>query len=223
MKATINQSRPKAGFLFEVSLTSQYKTTLPTNNQNMIFRNATITDINGVIELQGKNLLANIPENERVNGFVTTPFTVSQIESIVALDGLFVAEKDAKIIAYAFAGSWDYFSQWAIFPFMVNRLAQLNFRTEIMTTENSFQYGPICIEKNHRGSGVLQKLFEAMRLGMSKRYPIGVTFINQINKRSFAAHAKKLKMDVIDEFEFNGNKYYGLAFLTSESVLEKNS
>lgn len=187
----------------------------------MIFRNATISDINGVIELQGKNLLANIPENEWENGFVTTPFTVGQIESIVTFNGLFVGESDKRIVAYAFAGSWEYFSQWAIFPFMVSRLAQLNFRTEVIAIENSFQYGPICIDKNYRGSGVFQKLFEAMRIAMSKQYPIGVTFINKINKRSFEAHTKKLKMDVIDEFEFNSNNYYGLAFLTSESVLDK--
>lgn len=187
----------------------------------MIFRNATISDINGVIELQGKYLFADTPENERENGFVTTPFTVVQIEKIIGLSGLFVAEDERKIIAYAFAGSWEYFSQWAIFPFMVSRLGKLNWGTEIITTKNSFQYGPICIDKNYRGSGVFQKLFELMRIGMNRQYPIGVTFINKINKRSFEAHTKKLKMDVIDEFEFNNNNYHGLAFLTSETVSDK--
>ena len=186
----------------------------------MIFRNATHADIDGVLALQSKYLLANIAESERQNGFVTTPFTVKQIEDIISLDGLFIAEDNSKVIAYAFAGSWDYFSQWAIFPFMVSRLAELHFTTETMTVDNSFQYGPICIDGAYRGTGVLQQLFEAMRIGMSTRYPIGVTFINQINKRSYEAHTRKLKMKVIDDFEFNGNKFYGLAFLTSESVLD---
>jgi hypothetical protein len=186
----------------------------------MIVRKATQSDTNGIIELQEKYLFTNIPENQRENGFVTTPFTIEQVEKIIALDGLFIAEADHIIIAYAFAGSWDYFSQWAIFPFMLSRLKQLHFRGEAVTPENSFQYGPICIEQSYRGSGLFQKLFEAMRTGMRSKYPIGITFINKINKRSYAAHTKKLKMSTIDEFEFNNNNYYGLAFPTKESVIE---
>ncbi len=185
----------------------------------MIFRKATITDTKAVILLQSKYLITNIPENKRQNGFVTTPFTISQIQNIIALEGLFVAEKNTVIVAYTFAGSWDYFSQWAIFPFMVSRLNELNFRTEKITPSNSFQYGPICIDEDYRGSELFPRLFETMRIELNKRYPIGVTFINKINKRSFEAHTKKLKMDIIDEFEFNGNNYFGLAFSTNESVL----
>lgn len=185
----------------------------------MIFRNAIINDINGVIELQEKYLLANTPINNRKNGFVTTPFSFKQIENIISLEGLFVAEYDLKIIAYAFAGSWDFFSQWAIFPFMLNRLEQLNFRDELIFKNNSFQYGPICIDENFRGAGVFQNLFEFMRIKMNKQYKIGVTFINKINERSYIAHTQKLKMDIIDEFEFNNNYYYGLAFFVNESVL----
>jgi hypothetical protein len=51
-----------------------------------------------------------------------------------------------------------------------------------------------------------------MRSGMSDRFTVGVTFINKANPRSFAAHTKKLNLEVIDEFEFNGNSFYMLAF-----------
>lgn len=180
----------------------------------MKIRKAIRTDIPGVMELQGNNLLSNVPENERANGFVTTPFTVAQIEECITQEGLFVAEIEKTIIAYAFAASWQYFAQWPIFTYMVSRFESIHFRNEEITTENSFQYGPICIDQNYRGSGLFQKLFELMRTSMSERYPIGVTFINKINTRSFEAHTKKLNLEVIDEFEFNANNFYGLAFYT---------
>jgi hypothetical protein len=41
-----------------------------------------------------------------------------------------------------------------------------------------------------------------------------VTLINKINPRSVAAHTRKLDLTIVDEFEFNGNFYYGLAFPT---------
>jgi hypothetical protein len=50
---------------------------------------------------------------------------------------------------------------------------------------------------------------------MKSRFPVGTTFINTVNERSFQAHTRKAKIDVIDRFDFNGNHYYGLAFLTA--------
>jgi hypothetical protein len=183
----------------------------------MNIRNATNKDIEGVLSLQAKYLFANTPEKERENGFVTTPFTIEQIENIIAQDGLFIAI-DNKVVAYAFAGSWEYFSQWAIFPFMAIRLNNYNLENEKVTTNNSFQYGPICIDLSYRGSGLFQQLFEFMRIAMKKRYPIGITFINQINKRSYEAHTKKLGMKIVDEFTYNDNNFYGLTFDTNVSV-----
>jgi hypothetical protein len=185
----------------------------------MNIRNATYKDIEEVLSLQAKYLLVNTPENERENGFVTTPFTIEQIENIIAQDGLFIAIIDNKVIAYAFAGSWEYFSQWAIFPFMATRLSNYSLGNEDITTNNSFQYGPICIDLTYRGSGLFQQLFESMRIAMNKRYPTGITFINKINKRSYEAHTKKLGMKIVDEFTFNNNNFYGLAFDTNVSVL----
>jgi hypothetical protein len=45
-----------------------------------------------------------------------------------------------------------------------------------------------------------------------------VTFDNQINPRSFAAHHRKLGLDVIQEFDYNGNRYWELLYDTSRPV-----
>lgn len=189
--------------------------------KKIIIRNAKKSDIQGVLNLQELNLLSNISDDQKASGFVTTPFTTSQIEESIAINGLFIAEENNVIIGYAFAASWDYFSQWAIFPYMVSRFSLAKYPFKI-TAENSFQYGPICIENKFRGSGVFQELFEYMRIEMQSRFPIGVTFINQINQRSFIAHTKKLRMVVTDEFHYNGNDFYALAFQTDETVLNKH-
>jgi hypothetical protein len=84
-----------------------------------------------------------------------------------------------------------------------------------INTSNSFQYGPICIDESQRGTGLFQELFHFMKNTMQPFYPIGVTFINKINERSYKAHTTKLNMVVIDEFSFNSNNYYGLAFETN--------
>lgn len=187
----------------------------------MKLRKAVLSDILGVLSLQEKYLITNIQQTEIAGGFVTTPFTESQLTEVINLNGLFIAEKNNIIIGYAFAASWSYFSQWEIFPYMTSRFPQTKFENKLLEVNKTFQYGPICIEKEYRGTGLLQQLFEVMRIDMQAIYPIGVTFINKINTRSYDAHTKKLKMEVVDEFTFNGNDYYGLAFRTNHSVLVK--
>jgi hypothetical protein len=75
---------------------------------------------------------------------------------------------------------------------------------------NSYQYGPVCIYKEYRGTEVLPNLFECSRLLMKDRYSILVVYINKTNQNSFQAHSRKLGLDVVDEFEFHVNKLYGL-------------
>lgn len=180
----------------------------------MIIRTALASDIDGILNLQAQNLLTNLSEAERSQGFVTTPFTQTQIQALLAQGGVFVAVEEKTILGYVFAGSWDYFSQWPIFPYMISRFPQIQFQGIAIDTENTFQYGPVCIDRTLRGTGILSKLFEIMRISFSLRFPIGVTFINQRNPRSFAAHTRKLNLEIIDTFEFDGNSFYGLAFST---------
>ena len=183
----------------------------------MIIRAALESDIDGILNLQAQNLYSKLSTAERSDGFVTTPFTPDQVQALLAQNGVFVAADEGAIFGYAFAGSWDYFSQWPIFPFMVSRFPQLMFQGVAISAENTFQYGPVCVDRALRGSGFLPQLFETMRFSFSTRFPIGVTFINQQNPRSLAAHTRKLNLEVIDTFEFGGNTYYGLAFSTQDA------
>lgn len=181
---------------------------------------ATKDDIPGVLLLQEKYLYRNMTETERKEGFVTTPFTVGQIEEILQQNGLFVAKDDGKVIAYIFAADWKYFEQWEIFNYMVSRFPNLTFQNESITTENSFQYGPVCIDKKYRSQGLFNKLFEEMRLEFKKCFLISITFINKVNAISTAAHTRKLGWEIIDEFEFNSNQYIALAIDMNKSVIK---
>jgi hypothetical protein len=185
----------------------------------MITREAIESDIHDILALHSLNLYSNLSEAERVAGFVTTMLTVEQIKYLIAQAGVFVVEKQNVVVGYALAGSWDFFAQWPIFPYMVSRFPLLEFQGDPIAVNNSFQYGPVCIDRTLRGSNALPLLFETMRSSFASRYPIGVTFINKQNPRSLAAHTRKLNLEIVDEFEFNGSSFYGLAFSTlSRSV-----
>jgi len=185
----------------------------------MITRLGITNDISGIVALQKANLHENLSAAERKNGFVTTAFSEAQLTGLISHQGIFVAEKNSGIAGYCMAGSWDFWAQWPIFPYMASRLGSLSFQGGPISVDRSFQYGPVCISSSHRGTGLFQLLFEEMRRNFTTRYPIGVTFINRINERSMAAHKRKLGLSVIDEFEFSGRNYFGLAFDTTASII----
>jgi hypothetical protein len=180
---------------------------------------ATIDDIDNVLELHYRYQIDSIEPEDKKDGFVTTPFTKEQLIKLINEEqGLFIALKDDKVVAYVMSASWEFCSQWDIFKFMIKDLPNLEYMGQKLSIENSYQYGPVCIDKSVRGSGVLELIFDFARENMAKRYPILVTFINKINPRSFQAHTKKLGLEVIKEFEYNSNNYYELVYDTSKKI-----
>ncbi len=187
---------------------------------NMITRIGNSNDIRGIIALQKVNLYDNLSPDERKQGFVTTPFSETNIRELIADRGVFVVEEQEEIMGYAMAGTWDFFSRWPIFPFMVSRLGSLSISGAQILPERSFQYGPVCINSALRGSGIFPILFEEMRSEFASRFPIGITFINRLNERSYNAHVRKLGLREIDAFEFSGRSYYMLSFDTAHPVVD---
>ncbi len=184
----------------------------------MISRIANPSDIPGILALQELYLHRSLSPEERKSGFVTTPFTKYQIEDRVNNSGLFVTEDEGKIIAYIFAGKWEFFEQWPIFPYMTSRFPHLSFKDYELTTTATFQYGPVCVDKQYRGKGVFNHTFEAMRLEWIKAFSLSITFINAVNEVSIKAH-DKLGWKMFDRFYFNDNQYLSLAFEMEQSVV----
>ncbi len=182
----------------------------------MQLRIARVEDIDGVLELHYRYQIDSIAEEEKKDGFVTTPFTSGQLRSLIEEEqGLFIALEDERVIAYVMAASWRFWSAWPMFAYMIGGLGELEYHGVKLSVDNSYQYGPVCVDRSVRGSGVLEAIFEFARVEMAKRYPVLVTFINRINTRSFAAHTRKLGLEVIAEFGYNGNSYYELAYDTA--------
>lgn len=175
-------------------------------------------DMDGILDLQAKNLVTNLKDDEKGDGFVTTPFTVEQINSLIDLDGVFIAKDGEKVVSYVMCASWHYWVAWPMFEYMASFLETLKFNNTTLTMDNSYQYGPICVAKEYRGSGVFENIFEFARKNMSKRFPILVTFINKINTRSYEAHVRKLGLSVVTEFQFNNNNFYELCYDTSKKL-----
>ena len=86
-----------------------------------------------------------------------------------------------------------------------------------------FVYGPVCIDKQYRGAGVLVGMFNLMLQTLQGKYEVGIAFVSALNARSFKAHHDKLGMKLVDEFEFNGQQFRTLMFRLEEITGERVS
>ena len=185
----------------------------------MQYRVAKVGDIESVLKLHSKYQVDTIKEEDKKDGFVTTAFTAEQLTELIEQEsGLFIAVEGDNVLAYVMAASWQFWSRWPMFAHMIKDLSNLTYLGQTLSVENSYQYGPICIDKSVRGSSVLKEIFDFSREEMSKRYPILVTFVNKINPRSYQAHKRKLGLEVIQEFEYNNNHYYEMVYDTSKPL-----
>ncbi len=183
---------------------------------NVELKIATLSNVEEILNLHYRYQVDSISDEDKADGFITTAFTEHHLTNLIQDEkGLFIACIDDKIVAYAMAASWGFWLQWPLFEFMVKSLGDSTCLNHNITVENSYQYGPVCVDKSVRGLGVFEKVFSFALSEMAKRYPIMVTFINKINPRSFEAHTRKTDLKVIKEFEFNNNCYYKLACKTS--------
>lgn len=181
-------------------------------------RLATVADISEVLDLHFRYQVDSIAAEDKQDGFITTAFTEAQlVELIESENGLSVITKDGCIVAYAMAASWQFWARWPMFAHMIKELPSLTYQGYQLNTDNSYQYGPVCVDKSVRGQGALEMVFEFSLQQMSSKYAVLVTFINKINPRSYTAHTKKVGLQVIQEFSYNNNQYYELACLTHRS------
>lgn len=182
----------------------------------MEIRYAVPEDLDSLLNLLGANHVSAIPENRRSEGFVTTNITKEQLCDLIAREnGVSVAVDGGQVRGFALAGSWDFWRPWPLFTHMIEHLPEFCLKGQVLTVENSYQYGPVCVDRDNRGTGIFEKLFTHSLEGMSSRFPYMVTFINQINPRSYAAHTRKAGMTECGKFDWNGNHYWLMAIETA--------
>lgn len=185
----------------------------------MEFRNAKLEDISQIISLEKKYHKATIKEEDKADGYVTTFFSEKNLKKLIEEEkGIVIACHKNRVVAYAVSASWKFWATWPVFQPMIDDLPNIEYLNTVLSVNNSYQYGPVCIDKDYRGSDVLPRLFEFSRLQMQDKFPILITYIERNNQRSFQAHSRKLGLDVVKEFEFHGNKLYVLCYDTSKEI-----
>ena len=179
----------------------------------MEIRLATIEDIEGVKGLLRKYHRDTISDEDRPDGFVTTAITDEQLTELIEKEHgvTIIAEPSEggpdKVLGFCFAAPWEFWTAWPLFRHMIDIIPDYEFEGKRLVVSDSYQYGPVCVERSIRGTGAFEDLFYASLAQFRDRFPLMLTFVNQINRRSENAHNNKALMETIGTFDFGDNHY----------------
>ena len=190
-------------------------------NDNLVIRHATVADMPGIRALLKKYHRDTISDKDRPGGFVTTAITDEQLTDLIEKEnGVMIivrpqaAPSPDEVLAFCFAAPWEFWKSWPLFAYMIEILPEYEFEGKNVVVEETYQYGPICVDTSIRGTGAFADLFYASLTDFKDRFPVMITFVNSINGRSENAHNNKAHMQTIGTFDFNDNHYLMMAIRT---------
>lgn len=150
-----------------------------------------LTDLQGILELQRQNLKKNLTDQEiTTQGFLTVNHTLDQLQKLNTNVKHIVAKDDNKIIGYLLAMTQKSKFDIPVLIPMFKIFNETYFNGKVITNYNYIVIGQACIDKSYRGQGVFDKCYNAYREYYKDKYDFAITEIAKTNLRSLNAHKR---------------------------------
>lgn len=178
----------------------------------MEFRRPTQHNFKDMLTLQNSNLVTSLNQTERADGFLTACFTEQQFQAMNEDLCVVVCENAGKIIGYACASSISYNRNVPLVAAMLKQFPDIIYNEKPLSAYPAFIYGPVCIDKDYRGKGILAQLFDQMiRIVQQEQNQLELLTvpISSENQRSLNAH-QKLGMTIVSQFPYNDKIFCNL-------------
>lgn len=190
------------------------------DNNNFVFRRAeTMEDYQKIFELQNKNLVPSLSENDLKDGFLSAAFTLDNLQAVNANICIMTCFSGINLCGYHIASTPEFNKTSLLLTQMMQQFNQITYKDKILSEYDCFIADPTCIAKEYRGQGIypqlITSLFDFLKNTLNPSR-LRISFASELNKMSLNAQ-KKIGCEIIGEFEFNSNKFM-LLCLDLESV-----
>ena len=178
----------------------------------IVYRRALPHDYPAILRLNSANFIANLAEQDRRDGFLSAVFTPEQTAAMAEDLGTTVAIVDGALAGFlcAFRNDFDHGSP--VVAKMIESYDRMRFEGKLLSSYNTYAYGPVCIARAYRRKGLLRGLYEEQKRELAGKFEVGVALIARNNPHSMQAHVAGLGMTDVGSFELNGNVFATVAF-----------
>ncbi|MEO6232497.1 MAG: GNAT family N-acetyltransferase [Ferruginibacter sp.] len=151
----------------------------------------TDNDFYEIIALQKENLSKNLSESElKSQGFVTVIHELEDLQKMDTHEHNLVAKEDDKIVGYILAMTQQSKADIPVLVPMFNNFEQIIYKGKIIAEHNFIVVGQVCIQKDYRGKGLFDEVYNAYKKQFFNKYDFAITSIATTNQRSINAHKR---------------------------------
>jgi len=162
------------------------------------------SEIIGIRDLQSLNLRQNITAEEAIEqGFLTAVYTIDYLQEMNSASPSIIAKDGDKVVGYALVATKGSRKGHDLIEGLFDAIDECEYNGKTLKDVNYVVVGQLCVAKEYRGQGLVQKLYGHFRDCLSNEFTYLVTDVAQANVRSLKAH-KKRGFKVINELMYGG-------------------
>lgn len=177
-------------------------------DSGLIITKATQSDKPQLLALLEEAMAENLTLEQRAKqGFIQGSFDSQLLTRFISELGVYTIRHTHQIVGAAFTSRIDTSIQGPI-----KKATDTVFKLySDLSTNDVFLYGPVVINAQFKGKGLLTQLLLSICSEMSKNFSKGLAFVNSDNKRSLAIHLHYFEKETATFFYLN-RKYYAFLF-----------
>jgi ribosomal protein S18 acetylase RimI-like enzyme len=148
-------------------------------------------ELEQILALQRKNLKQALSDEElRSQGFVTVEHDLAALERMHALAPSIIVRHGSEVVAYALSMPRECRTLMPVLVPMFDLLDRLEYRGRPLNEQRFYVMGQICVDKAHRGKGLVELLYQKHRDVYQSRFDCIITEVSCRNHRSLRVHER---------------------------------
>jgi ribosomal protein S18 acetylase RimI-like enzyme len=148
-------------------------------------------DLLRIVELQKENLPVNLTHDIILKeGFVTVVHDLPVLKKMNDLEQHIICKDEEKVVAYLLAMTAAAQHDIPVLIPMFELFKTIDYLGKPVSHHHYIVVGQVCVDKNYRGQGILDKCYEKYREQFKNKYDFAITEIATRNTRSIKAHQR---------------------------------
>ena len=161
-------------------------------------------ELQEILDLQKANLRKLIGEDEAgKEGFLTAQYTLSMMEHMHQFQPSIIAKEKDTIAGYVIITDKNSYGQHPLLDDLFDSIDKLVYKDQKLNEVKYILVGQLCVAKEYRGMGLVQKMYQYYRDCLKNEYTYLVTDVAQENPRSIKAHLKT-GFEIIHSIQYGG-------------------
>ncbi|WP_443944798.1 GNAT family N-acetyltransferase [Pedobacter sp. AW1-32] len=169
---------------------------------------ATNRDLDGIIDLQQKNLKHVLSADDiQQQGFVTVSHTLDDLQKMHKHEKNVIATNGQHVIGYVLGMTEKSKNDIPRLIEMYDSFDEVFYGDKPVSDYNYVVVGQVCIDKDFRAKGLFRSCYDAYKDHFSARYDFAITEIASNNLRSMTAHAHVGFKSIHDYTDQSGDQW----------------